>query len=73
MEGLLLGAGWMLASHLITFLSERSRGLQGSWGQGGRGLALTSRICLYKAMGWHSSPHNSHSLRLTLLRPEAMR
>lgn len=52
MDGLVLAA-WHGAGlfHLITFLSERSRSLQGSGGQGGRGLASTSSIYFHKTMG----------------------
>lgn len=37
--------------HLITFLSERSRSLQGSGGQGGRGLASNSIVYFHKTIG----------------------
>lgn len=87
MEGQLLGA-WLHSGFfpLITFLSERSRGLRGSWGQGGRGLALTSGVHLHKAMDlagkaesqewtWHShqqQPQPTHCPRMTLLMPAVM-
>lgn len=81
------GSCWVAGSFpLITFLSERSRGLRGSWGQGGRGLALTSGVHLHKAMGlagkaqsqewtWHShqqQPQPTHCPRMTLLMPAVM-